>query len=55
MWGGSRGKRRDRQADTNKRPTMPVYLSPKQDNVNKIPELQVYLAEALYDVSEIVS
>jgi len=34
-------------------PTMPYYLTPKQDEFNKIPELQVCIAEALYDVDSI--
>ena len=36
-------------------PTLPYYLTPKQDDFNKIPELQVCIAEALYDVDSIVA
>ncbi|MEE8098393.1 MAG: hypothetical protein V3T13_00490 [Hyphomicrobium sp.] len=36
-------------------PTMPFYLTPKQDDFNKIPEIQVCIAEALYDVDSIVA
>ncbi len=38
-----------------RKPTMPFYLTPKQDDFNKIPELQVCIAEALYDVDSIVA
>ena len=44
-----------RQAMEDSAPTMPFYLTPKQDDFNKIPELQVCIAEALYDVDSIVA
>ena len=34
-------------------PTMPFYLTPKQDDFNQ--ELQICIAEALYDVDSIVA
>ncbi len=37
----------------NRRPTMPFYLTPEQDNSNQ--ELQICIAEALYDVDSIVA
>ncbi len=36
-------------------PTMPFYLTPKQDDFNPVPELQICIAEALYDVASIVA
>ncbi len=36
-------------------PTIPYYLTPKQDDYNQIPELQVCIVEALYDAEAVLS
>ncbi len=38
----------------NRTPTMPYYLTPKQDDYNQIPELQVCIAESLYDAEAVL-
>ncbi len=40
---------------TKRRPAIPYYLTPQQDDFDKIPELQVCLAEALYDAESVLS